>query len=448
MEVAAAVAKAGQAIRMRISRCVAENATVADRNGCLGTELQEVEAHNARLSRALECGSQEIDSESDKALRQEDIDASAHLAKMQVAASAAAEAAAQSAEAVGVAEEEVASLMERLAQARAECAEKSNTLTLVAENLERYRAERRRTESELDVVVQEVAKLECARLANGRETLDSWLATPDRLHVGADALGSLTHVPDCEADPWIARERRTETVPREQMLLLQHLRGSQRGGAGAGNAGSSALEALRDLREQQVLQASALSTEEKLLCAELQRNIQASLLEMQRNEETLRLELDRVNRDRDLLLSKLDNDKAARSPIEKPSDLSTLTLNVTQEAKDAVDDGTITRMSVVMGDAQKFLDEQKQRIDDVEQERDEIRSRLLDILIRLEGPEYATMVVDTAVHAAAKERSTAILGVEGPVEDASDIETQWLASRRSLSPAPWQPPPTIVEEED
>jgi len=107
-----------------------------------------------------------------------------------------------------------------------------------------------------------------------------------------------------------------------------------------------------------------------------------------------------------------------------------------------------------MGDAQIFLDEQEQRICVVEQERDEARNRLLDILIHLEGPEYAEMVVSTAMQAAANERIAAPTCLEElnlvdkePDGDASGLEAQWLVGRRSRSPTQWQPPPTIVEED-
>jgi hypothetical protein len=237
------------------------------------------------------------------------------------------------------------------------------------------------------------------------------------------------------------------------MLLLQHLRGSQRGGSGAGIAGNNALEALRDLREQQLLQAGALSAEENLLCAELQRTMQASLDEMEKIEHRLRFELETVGRDRQLLRARLENGHEERQASEQQLRQAIQRLNDTPEAKDAIDDGTIARMAVVMREAQKFLYEQQQRLDDAERERDEVKKRLLDTLTHLEGPEYAELVVATAIRAAFAEQAPPDAS---PLEESDppgtiaeeDLQAQWLSGRRSRSPAPWQPPPTIVEEEE
>jgi hypothetical protein len=364
------------------------------------------------------------------------------LAKVQVAAKAAGEAAAQSAAAVGLADKEVSKLAHQLSQVRAGLAERSRGLTSVTEDIERSRYLHRRAESELDALTKEAADLQqaCKQAASASESRD--------VDNTAGAGGK-----SAEVDHWTAIERRTETLPREQMLLLQHLRGSQRGGSGAGIAGNNALEALRDLREQQLLQAGALSAEENLLCAELQRTMQASLDEMEKIEHRLRFELETVGRDRQLLRARLENGHEERQASEQQLRQAIQRLNDTPEAKDAIDDGTIARMAVVMREAQKFLYEQQQRLDDAERERDEVKKRLLDTLTHLEGPEYAELVVATAIRAAFAEQAPPDAS---PLEESDppgtiaeeDLQAQWLSGRRSRSPAPWQPPPTIVEEEE
>merc|ERR1711953_854198 len=109
----------------------------------------------------------------------------------------------------------------------------------------------------------------------------------------------------------------------------------------------------------------------------------------------------------------------------------------------------------VMREAQNFLCEQQQRLDAAERERDEVKGRLVDTLTSLEGPEYAELVVATALRAAAAERAPLVSmpadAGESLVEtgtEPGDLQSQWLPGRRSRSPIPWQPPPTIVEEDE
>merc|ERR1711972_953426 len=171
--------------------------------------------------------------------------------------------------------------------------------------------------------------------------------------------------------------------------------------------------------------------------------------------EHLRLELEAVGRDRGILLERLESGQEERQVSEQHLRHTIQCLTDAPEAKDVVDDGTIARIGVVMREAQNFLCEQQQRLDSAEQERDEVKQRLIDTLTNLEGPEYAELVVATAVRAAAAERAPLVSmpvdageSLEEPGVDPGDLQSQWLPGRRSRSPTPWQPQPTIVEEDE
>jgi hypothetical protein len=431
---AAASLEAAAALKQRVARASTEHAAAAERCRHLSEELKEAEEGCTVLNHVLQrgLGDQGVDSARDKALREEDAETVAYLAKVQAASAAAGDAAAQSASAVGAAEEEVVRLTELLCQARADCVERSRNLKLVAEGVERSCTDHRRSELELAALLQEIQKLNQAQVLEANKAWDG----------GAS----------CEADLWAARERREETLTREQMLLLQHLRGSQRGGAGAGTAGTGALEVLRDLRERQLISVSTLSAEEDLVCAEVRNAMEAAATEKGSSDQQLKLELEAVRNEREVLLAKLESDEESWQLTEQRLRKQIRTLKGEPDSNAAIDDDTIARMRVVMRDARKFLDEQQFRVDVARKERDEVRNRLVDTLSHLEGPEYAQLVVETASRAAASDRP--------PSEDVQVLDTEPVAVMATMAaqlgyrkapalkvPFPYQPPPTIDEEE-
>jgi len=435
-DASAAASEAALVLKGRVTHAASEHAVAAQRCSRLAADLKEAEDSCTQLSRALEQrGNPDgLDTTRDRALREDDAQAIAYLAKVQAASSAAGEAAAQSAGAVGAAEEEVGRLTDLLSKARKHCAERSHSLTLAVGGLEQSRTDQRRAESELDALEQEVGNLRHAREV---AALDF---RPD-VDRSSGKVGQVT-----EAELWASREsreRRTETLPREQMLLLQLLRGSQRGGAGAGSAGSSALEALRDLREQQLLEAQALSSKEDLLCAELQNSVEAEVYGIDSAEKKLRIELEPLARNRESLLAKLENGQEAWPAVQQELRKQIQQLKGEPEAKEPVDDDTVIRMGVVMQEAQRFLGEQQLRLDAAEKERDEIRNRLLDTLGHLEGQQYAELVVATAIQTAASERPGA-----QPDAEAPGLPPSGSSRRPPRSPVPFQPSPTIPEEDE
>jgi len=456
-------------MRLRVAATSSQREQAAQQCEDLATELREAEQNCASLRRLLErservheqprerlqrslagLGPILSDGQPAEAAAEEDPDSAAELAVAQAASAKASEAAFQSAGAVTVAEEEVSKLLNRLLAARAECNERAQGLTLAAEEVERTRMEHRRAESELEIVQREISVLQ-------KRAVEESLSVVSR-GIGADGKDG------SEAE----RVRMTETLPREQMILLQHLRGSQRGG-GPGSSGNGAMEALRNLREQQLHQASALKAEEDSLCSKIQNKVEDAVREAATAERLFQHELEAAVVDREQLLAMVENGQEARQTAEQQLRWAIQCLQSSAEASatgqptmDNVDETMVVRMGTVMREAQRFLYEQQARLEAVQRERDEVKNRLLDTLGHLEGPEYAELVVDTASRAAAStmglSEDTGPQVYQQALQQAAlqqaalqlNPEAMRSSSRRprSRSPMPCNLPPTIVEEEE
>lgn len=134
------------------------------------------------------------------------------------------------------------------------------------------------------------------------------------------------------------------------------------------------------------------------------RTIEASSQESGDTEHQLRHQLQALSNDRQILIATFDEKQEAWHASEQRLRKKIGQLKGDPEAKAHVGGDIIARMGIVMNEAQRFLHEQQTRLDAAEKERDEVGKRLLDTLSHLEGPEYAELVVATALRAASNEQ--------------------------------------------